>query len=332
VLDAHSGEVLAMASAPSFDPNAFMPFLPAERWTGLTGDPVKPLLNRAAAAVYAPGSVFKPIVALAALDSGRATPGTRLDCPGYFGLGAYRLRCWNPAGHGTLALRKAIEQSCNSYFAALGLQCGYEAILACATNAGLGEKTGIELDREAPGLVPGPQWKRQRYHDGWRAGDTCNVSIGQGAVSVTALQMAVVTAALANGGLIHRPRLVRGFRPPGAPAFVLRPPEPARRAGWSAEALRTVREGMYDVVMADSGTGHRAAVPGLEMAGKTGTAEYGPKPEGRKHGWMLAFAPFVQPRYAAAMVLDDADSGGRAVAPRVRFLIGRIFAEREGRG
>jgi penicillin-binding protein 2 len=331
VLNPANGDVLALASRPTFDPNQFVPVLRADDWAALRGHPNRPLLNRAVAGVYAPGSVFKPVVSLAALEGGSATERTPFDCPGYYERGPFRLRCWLPVpGHGRIAMGKALEQSCNSYFAALGVQCGYGAVEEMARRVGLGRKTGIELDEEAPGLVPSPEWKRRRLHDDWRFGDTCNVSIGQGAVAVTPLQMALLAAAIANGGDLYRPRLVLGTRPPGAAEWLERPPERVAAMGWTAESLRVVRRGMYDVVMAPSGTGARARVPGVEMAGKTGTAEYGSKEAGRKHAWMIAYAPFDPPRYAIAMVLDDAESGGRSVAPRLRELVAALFGVAEG--
>lgn len=325
VLDPANGDVLAMASAPAFDLNQFVPVLAAARWDTLNADPDKPLVNRAAAEVYAPGSVFKPLVALAALESGRVTPANRYDCGGYFERSGFRMGCWNTQGHGTVDLRRGIEQSCNVYFASIGLACGYDAIEAMASRVGLGQKTGIALDREARGLVPGDAWKRRVLHDAWRFGDTCNVSIGQGALTVTPLQMAVLAATIANGGSLYRPRLVLGVHDRDGTPQTNVAPLLVRQMGWPPAALAAVRAGMHDVVMAPTGTGGRARVDGVAMAGKTGTAEFGEKGSGKKHGWMIVFAPFEQPRYAAAMVVDEAVSGGLTVGPRMHALMDGIF-------
>jgi len=331
VLDPRNGDVLALASSPAFDPNAFVPAVSAAEWERLTTDVRKPLLNRAVGGVYPPGSLMKPIVAAAALESGTATPATQFSCPGYFSIGSARLRCWNPNGHGELDLHGAIEQSCNSYFAALGLKTGCEAIARMARAAGLGRRTGVALEGEAEGLVPDAAWKRARYREGWRDGDTCNVSVGQGPISVTPLQMAVFVAAIANGGAIYRPRLVLGLRPAGAKEFTPLPPQKVGELGWSEPTLRAIRTAMRGVIESPAGTGGQAKVAGVEMAGKTGTAEYGPKSADTQHGWMMVFAPYDAPRYAAAMVLDDAVSGGKTVAPRIRLLMEGIFGvEREG--
>jgi penicillin-binding protein 2 len=326
ILDPSNGDVLALASSPTFNPNQFVPFLSAALWDEKNRDPAKPLLNRVTAEVYAPGSVFKPVTALAALRSGRCGPEFACDCPGYFALGAHTLKCWNIMGHGRINMRKAIEQSCNTYFATIGLQCGYDAIEDMAREVGLGRRTGIDLDREASGLVPDADWKRRAWRDAWRAGDTCNVSIGQGALTVTPLQMAVVAATLANGGNVFRPRLVLGLRDRSGAVITNYPPVVIRHLDVSAAALNNVRKGMFDVVMAEGGTGARARVPGVEMAGKTGTAEFGEKEDRTKHGWMLLFAPFDHPRYALAMVVDEAVSGGMTVAPRLHDLMRQLLA------
>ncbi|MEI6147502.1 MAG: penicillin-binding protein 2 [bacterium] len=325
VLDPSNGDVLALASSPTFNPNQFVPFLSAAMWDAQNKDPARPLVNRAVAEVYPPGSVFKPVTALAALNSGRCGPDYTHDCPGYFMIGAHPLKCWNPNGHGRVNMRKALEQSCNAYFAAVGLQCGYEAIEEMARQVGLGKKTGIDIDNEAAGLVPGQAWKKKMWKDDWRPGDTCNVSIGQGALTVTPIQMAVVAAALANGGTVYRPRLVLGLRDRGGHFTTNYSPVAVRTLAVSPSMMTTVREGMHDVVMAPTGTGARARIAGVELAGKTGTAEFGAKEERRKHGWMLLFGPFDQPRYAVAMVVDEAVSGGSTVAPRLHDMMDALF-------
>lgn len=317
ILDPSNGDVLALASSPTFDPNVFSPGVARATWRGLVADKSQPLVNRAVAEMYPPGSTFKMIVVLAAVSSGRAGPETVFDCPGYFALGSTRFRCWRPGGHGQIAMVEALEQSCNSYFCQLGLRCGHERIVEMAGAMGLGRRTGIELASEVDGILPGDRWKRERFRDAWRPGDTCNLSIGQGFLAATPLQMAVGTAAIGNGGRVYRPRLVlRGDSPAGETVNVLK---------CSAEALRTARQGMYEVVNAPRGTGKRARVDGLAMAAKTGTAEFGPRDRRRKHTWMLAFAPFEHPRVALAMVVEEGESGGLTVAPRVRRIMAGIF-------
>ena len=321
-LDPASGAVLAMASRPGFDPNAFVPSIPADEWSRLAQDPATPLLNRAAAGAYAPGSTFKPIVALAAWQAGRAQAETTHTCPGHFTIGGARFRCWDTLGHGPVDMPHAIRYSCNVYFFHIGLATGPDLIAAAARAAGLGRRTGIDLDHEAAGLVPDPAWKRRAWRDAWRDGDTCNLSIGQGPISATPLQMAVLAAAIANGGRRVTPHLLTAVRAPGEDDFTPHPAPAPEPVGWPAAALRCLAAGMRDVVMADDGTGRRMRVAGFELAGKTGTAEYGRKEEGRKRGWMIAFGPVERPRLAVAMVVEDAVSGGTTVAPRLQ----RFFA------
>lgn len=330
VLDPSNGDILALCSAPDFDPNEFSPSISQQKYEALTrGD--KPLLNRAIAEVYPPGSIFKPIVAIAAMENKKATAQTSYNCPGYFALGRTRFGCWQKSGHGWLGLRKAVEQSCNSYFCHLGLSAGNESIYHIAYAMGLGRKTNVELgirdvEEEASGLLPDEAWKRRVYKDAWRTGDTCNLSIGQGALNVTPIQMAVVAATIANGGKVYRPRII------------MRNGADERRGEGrsdgdlvcdmeiSAETLSIVRGGMRDVIQADTGTGKRAKIGACEMAGKTGTAQYGARGSGKQHTWMIVFAPVDNPRYALSMIIEDGLSGGQTVAPLVKQLMEGVLA------
>jgi len=310
ILDPRSGDVLALASAPQFDVASLDSYA---SWQRVVSDPARPLLNRAIAGRYPPGSIFKPLVAITGLESGRITPTTTLNCPGFYQVGNRRIHCWNKRGHGPLQLRKALEQSCNPFFSELGIRCEYKRLFHMADAVGFGHRMGIELDGESPGLLPSNEWKLRVKKDAWRAGDTCNVSIGQGALLVTPLQMAVFAAALANGGYVYRPRLVNEGLPRG---------DLVNRMSWSPQNLSVVRGGMLDVVQAETGTGKRAAVEGVSMGGKTGTAQYG---QDRQHAWMIVFAPYDAPRYAVAMVVENAISGGFTVAPRIRHLMQQIL-------
>ncbi len=336
VMDPDNGDVLAIVSHPGFDPNSFVPFLRSEDWKILSNDELTPLLNRAVAGAYAPGSTFKPVTAMAALESGKFSASTVYDCPGYFQLGRAVFRCWYHAGHGPLNLRQALEHSCNVYMFNMALATGPDYISNQAIALGLGRKTGIELDYESSGLVPNNAWKRRVFRDSWRDGDTCNLSIGQGALTVTPLQMAVVTAAFANGGRVWKPRLVVGERASGATTFERRQPVLENSMSWDPDHLKTVREGMRDVVMSPTGTGRAMGIPGVVMAGKTGTAEFGPAAARKRHAWMIAFAPYDRPKYAVVMVVDEGVSGGETVAPRMRRLMTGLFkdkaAELEARG
>jgi len=288
-------------------------------------DSRKPLLNRAVSGRYAPGSIFKPLVALAALESGSANAQTSFDCQGYYEIGRRRFSCYHGEIHGRLDIRRALELSCNVFFYQLGLQCGVDSIYHLALALGLGQKTGIDLDNETAGLLPGRAWKRIVRGEAWRAGDTCNLAIGQGALLVTPLQMAMVTATIANGGVVYQPRLVLSTRSRNSTEFQVVPPVRIRKMRWSPDHLALVKEGMRAVIQSPSGTGHLACLPDVSMAGKTGTAEYGRKGQGHCHGWMVLFAPYDQPRYAVAMVMDEAITGGASIGPRLRQLMQAIL-------
>lgn len=325
IVDPRNGDVLAMVSRPGFDPNVFIPFINTSNWNAISTNPEKPLVNRAIGEIYAPGSTFKPVTLMAALASGRINENTAFNCPGYFDLGRSTMRCWYHAGHGTIGPQQAVQFSCNVYCFHAGLASGHQPIHDLALKIGLGTRLGIELDGEARGNVPDEAWKRRAFRDGWRDGDTCNMAIGQGAVAATPLQMAMLTAAIANGGDIYRPRLVLGSRGPGEREFERKPPELIRRVGWNLNHLNLVRRGMRDVVMTENGTGRMARAPGLQMAGKTGTAQFESEGVMKRHAWMLAYAPFAEPRYALAMVVDEGVSGGETIAPRVKRIMSGLF-------
>ncbi len=319
ILDPRNGDVLAMASAPSFDPNMFDAGVSVEELRRMQRDSGRPFLNKAIAGRYPPGSMFKPVVAMSAIESG--TPSsTRYQCPGYYDLGSRQLKCWiwQHGGHGLLDMRKALEQSCNVYFCSLAVAIGYDQVYHTAAALGMGKPTGVDLGGENGGNLPTSSSVRFK-------GDVANLAIGQGALLTTPLQMAVAISAIANGGRVYRPRLVLGVRAYGETQYVVRSPQMVRDVGWSASELSAVRNGMIDVVQSPTGTGKRARVPSLRMAGKTGTAEYGVKEKGKKRVWMTAYAPAANPRYTVVMVVEDGLSGGRTIAPRIRVLMAGIF-------
>ncbi len=334
VLDPRDGAVLALASAPAFNPNDCVPRLSAAVYATLTNAPAKRGQNRAIAEAYAPGSTFKPITALAGLATAWM-PEDEYDCQGVYRLGNLRLHCWDRYGHGPVNVRMALEQSCNTFFCNLGTAVGSNAVITAARAFGLGRQTGIDLGGEVAGVVPDDAWKRRWYGLPWYPGDTCQMCIGQGMLLVTPLQMAVVAAALANGGTVHRPYL-------HVPAAGRRRPAPGRAIPYAKDAIALVRDGMRDVV--ESGTGQSILVRGetdaetgrrirhrlnVSCAGKTGTAEIGRGATKRKNTWIIAFAPFEKPTVALAMIVERGESGGKTVAPRVHNVLAAIFGETE---
>jgi len=315
VIDVRNGDIIAMASSPSFDPNYFVGG-GSDVIQKLIENEAHPLYNRAISGLYPPGSTFKPVVAMAAIDSGVASQSTSFECNGQFVLGNMKFACWRKRGHGSLDMAGALEQSCNVYFCNLGTICGPENIIKMARLFGFGKITGVDLPGEKEGLVPDKEWKRKVMKEGWRGGDTCNMSIGQGALLVTPLQMVLFTTAIATKGKVYVPRIVAE---PDSDRKLL------RQLSLSEKGWNVIREGMERVVNVTDGTGKRAALPGIKVAGKTGTAEYGPKDARRKYGWMIAYAPAGDPQYAAVVVIENAVSGGITAAPRMREIMARLF-------
>ena len=329
VIDPNNGDVLAMLSAPGFDANRFVPYITTADWNLLSKDTDNPLLNRAVAGVYPPGSIFKPLVGLAAAMANPESMHTVYDSPSVFRIGR---RVVHTIGHGEVDMREALKFSANVYFFKTALACGPGPILQQALAAGLGQKTGVEVDFEQSGIVPDKKWQ-QESRIGWSDGDTCNLAIGQGYLAVTPIQMAMVMATIANEGYLYRPRLVQAYREPGSDTYIPNSGQRTGKMNWSEAALATVRGGMHDVIMEKDGTGRHAAVEGLDFAGKTGTAEYGVKERGGKQTWMIAFAPFDNPQYAVAMLIEDGSSGGTTVGPRLKILMEGLYEKmkREGR-
>ena len=315
VLDPRTGEILAMASAPNYNPNAFVPFLRRDLYARYTEDPAKPLLNRAVAGGYAPGSTFKPITALTALSLGYPENAEYM-CEGFFELGEMRLRCARRWGHGELDIRHALMKSCNPFFCNLGMEVGTNALVNAAHAFGLGEKTGIDLSVDGAGVVPDGEWKMRTYGEPWYQGDLVQMSIGQGMLLVSPLQMALVAGALGTGYRVM-PRLKAGL------------PVNRRPLPFSAKHLDVVRDGMRLVVAgegAEHGGGWRGgdgvAVP---IAGKTGTAEVGRGINRRKNAWFIAYAPAVKPTLAVALVIENGEAGGSTAAPRVAAILRHVF-------
>lgn len=315
VIDPRTGDVLALASAPGFNPNDFVPVLRQDLYSRYADDPARPLLNRAAAGAYAPGSTFKPIVALAGLALGFPAD-QRYTCTGIFELGAMKLHCARRWGHGEIDLRHALMNSCNPYFCNMGLDIGTNAIITAARAFGLGSKTGIDLSVDMAGTVPDGQWKQTQLAERWFPGDLVQMSIGQGMLLVSPLQMALVAGALGTGYLVT-PHLKAGL------------PANSRPLPFAAKDLAVVREGMRMVVAGDGenrGTGWRGGdgVP-VAVSGKTGTAEIGRGATRRKNTWFIAYAPSEAPTVAIALLVENGEGGGVTAAPRVCNILKEVF-------
>lgn len=313
VMDPRTGEILAMASAPDFNLADFTPVITAEIYDSLRNDPALPLLNRAVNGVYAPGSTFKPITALAGLSVGWELE-SRYECEGAYGDGEYRLRCSRRWGHGELDLGEALKYSCNPFFCNLGFLAGTNAVIAMARNFGLGERTGVDLPVDRAGVVPDAEFKSRVYHSQWQNSDLALMSIGQGMLLATPLQMARVAGALATGYLV-KPHL---WSKAAQEKCALPVPE---------KDLEAVRNGMFLVVNSEDGSGAAGGEGvAVTVCGKTGTAEVGPRDKRRKNTWFIAYAPAEAPTVAVAMVIENGVSGGGTTAPKVARILRKIFA------
>lgn len=332
VLDPRTGEVLALASVPTFDPNVFTPGAPAAAVRALLTDPESPLLNRVVGARYAPGSTFKPVTLLAALEAGATGPQDTVTCTGSLKIGNWPrpFVCWNHSGHGRVNLIGAMEHSCDVWFYVKGLATGPENIARMAGEFGLGQATGFDLGGGA-GLVPTPAWKQQQLHEKWWDGDTAQMAIGQSFLLATPLQMAGLVAALGNGGTVWRPFVVRRVESPDGEVVREARPETRHRLTVQPGHLALVREAMRTAIESAAGTGHGAAVNGVSVGGKTGTAEVDVTEDGKtrriNRAWFIGFAPFEQPQTAVAVVFEDAVSGGHTAAPVAGQILAGIFGK-----
>jgi penicillin-binding protein 2 len=342
VLDVHNGDVLAMVSRPVFDPNVFARGIKTDEWRTLIEDPLHPLSNRAIQGQYPPGSTFKVIMATAALEKGLITPATRFSCSGSLPFGSHVFHCWKKGGHGSLDLQQAIAQSCDVYFYQVGQRLGINAIAEYARHFGLGDPLGIALDHEVGGVIPDPAWKKQLLNAPWFAGETLSVVIGQGYVTTTPLQMAVVAATIANGGTVYRPHVVKRVVDDENGTVREYEPEVINKIDLKPQTVQLVQAGMRDVVNSSLGTGKKAQLPGILVAGKTGTSQViaGTRGKGktlprqyRDHAWFIAFAPADAPEVAVACLLEHVgEGGGAAAAPVVRKVLADYFALTRGEG
>ncbi len=351
VLDVHTGEVLAMVSVPSFDPNQFATGLSRAAWKKLIDNPRFPLTNKVIAGQYSPGSTFKIVVAMAALASGELGPGFEAFCPGYLTLGNRRFHCWRKNGHGRLAMIDGLARSCDVYFYEVARRVGVDRIAAMARRFGFGEPLGLELPGERAGLVPTRDWKLATHGESWQKGETLIIGIGQGFLLSTPLQLAVMAARVANGGVAVRPTLVREIQRGGDRARAPREAFPSMAL--SPAHLAVVQAGMKRVTNHPRGTAFRARIeePELAMAGKTGSVQVRriskreretgvikneDKPwEERDHALFVGYAPVGAPRYAVAVVVEHGGGGSKAAAPVARDILREVQLRdpaRRGRG
>jgi len=342
-IDPANGEVLALLSRPSFDPNLFVDGIDPTNWDLLNTSPDKPLTNRAIRGVYPPGSTFKPYMALAALELGKRTPSQAISDPGFFNFGGHRFRDDKPGGHGSVDMYKSIVVSCDTYYYMLANDMGIDNISRFMRLFGFGQPTGIDIEGESTGVLPSQEWKQKRFKQKWYAGETISIGIGQGYNSYTPVQLANAMATLAADGVMHRPRVVKTIENARDGARITTRPKMEKTLPLKPENIAIIKEAMAGVNR--EGTGARSfAGAEYTSAGKTGTAqviaikqnekyvESRVKEYHRDHGLFIAFAPVEQPRIAVAVIAENAGFGAQSAAPITRmvmdyYLLGKVPAK-----
>ena len=334
VMKVQTGEIIAITSKPSFDPNKFAAGISPKNWRDLVTDEWHPLQNRSIHGQYPPGSTYKIVTAIAGLGEGVIKPDTSIFCPGHFKLGRGRYRCWKKSGHGFMNLHDALVQSCDVYFYTIGHRLGIDTIAKYAKRFGLGRSTRLGLSQEKKGLVPTTQWKLLNKKEPWQLGETISASIGQGFNLVTPIQQVIMMAAVANRGILLKPYLVKRIEGPEGQLRQEFFPEIIGQIGVDPDHLEQVRMALRDVVNGARGTGKKSRLKNIIVSGKTGTAqvvrmksnEELEKGEAipvkyRDHAWFVAFAPYEKPVLAVAIIVEHGGHGGATAGP----IAGKIF-------
>jgi penicillin-binding protein 2 len=330
VMDPRNGDVLAMVSTPAFEIDRFTGSIDRGAWLRVIQDPDHPLLNRTIQSQYPPGSVFKLVVAAAGLQEGTLVPGDRVQCAGEFHLGNWTFKDWKKEGHGSVDLMRGIRDSCDVFFYTAGLKIGAPAIVKYANAFGFGSATGIDLGAEKFGLIPHPRGSRKGAATVWHAGETVNISIGQGAVLVTPMQVARFMSAIANGGVLWKPRLVQRIERPDKGLVWADSGSVNGHVELSPMVWAFLRQSLWAVVN-DGGTGGAARIPGLDIAGKTGTAQTvanSKSSKGQDHAWFAAFGPVKDPEVVVVVIVERGGHGGEVAAPIARQIFNAIFFEK----
>jgi penicillin-binding protein 2 len=329
VMDPSTGEVLALASWPTINPNDFVPTISEEKFKKIESDPNIPMLPRAYRSAYPPGSTFKVFVGVAAFESHAISPKDEFDCTSALEVGNTVFRNWKKTDAGELNFRQALEQSCNTWFYQAGQRIGSRALVSWAKRLGLGERTGILLNGEAEGRIPTDEYMEETYHRRILGGDLANLSIGQGDILISPLQMAQAMGAIANGGILYQARIVRQVQTLNNEIVYMYSPRAKDVLKLGPVTLEEIRKGMIAVVSGGNGTGGAAELSNVKVAGKTGTAQWGPKKKERTAAWFVGFAPADAPKYAFAALYEGAPGevahGGTVAAPMIGELLRELL-------
>jgi penicillin-binding protein 2 len=327
-LDPKTGGVVVLASRPGFDPNKFTSGISKTDWEVIKEDKAHPLQNKAIQAGYPPGSTFKILMALAALETGAINEHTNFVCRGGFPFGNRVFKCWQAKGHGSISVRRAIVESCDVFFYNVGLKLGIDRIHKMADAIGLGKVTGIDLPAEQKGIIPSTEWKQKRFNEPWYEGETVSVSIGQGAVWLTPIQLAQLASFVANNGKNFQPQIVNRIISTTGQLVKSFPPIVNAEIKLKPDTLRIVKDGMRGVVNEPSGTAYSSRVANIAMSGKTGTAQAGSMDKGKNfgdHAWFIAYAPSDEPSLAMSVLVEFGGHGGSQSAPIAKAITENLF-------
>ncbi|MBC8431323.1 MAG: penicillin-binding protein 2 [Desulfobacterales bacterium] len=342
-MDPATGHILAMASSPSFDQNDFVSGMSHAKWSTLISNPFRPMENKAIQAEYPPASAYKIVTAMAGLEEGVIDETTSFHCPGYYKYGDRVFRCWEKKGHGNVNVVQALIVSCDVFFYQVGQKLGADRLAWYAKASGLGSTTGINLDQEAEGLIPTTAWKKERTGRAWQGGETLSVAIGQGYDLVTPIQMLVLTSAVANGGTIYKPLILKMINTAEGKIVVQAQSQVKGKLPAGSQTLELIKKGLWGVVNDSRGTAKAVRIKGIDVSGKTGTvqvvgrkddeeASETEKPDHLKaHAWFVAYAPSVDPQIAVAVIVEHGESGSKAAAPIAREMI-RTYLKKTGPG
>ena len=342
-VDPNTGEILAMASSPSFDQNDFVSGMTYDQWEALISNPDHPMENKAVQGEYPPASTYKIVTAIAGLEEGVIDENTTFYCPGYLAFGNRVYRCWKKGGHGKLAVIRALAESCDVFFYQVGQKVGVDRLAVYANFLGLGNRTGVALDHEADGLIPTASWKRKKTGIPWQPGENLSIAIGQGFNLVTPIQMVNLIAAVGKDGLRYRPLILKRIETARGEVVHKASPQELGHAEFSEQTVALVRRGLWETVNTVGGTAYRSRLKGVDMSGKTGTAQVvgrkddeADKDDGevadhlKDHAWFVAFAPSQNPQIAVAVIVEHGEHGSSTAAPIAKQMIKTYLDRRSG--
>jgi penicillin-binding protein 2 len=333
VMNPQNGYILALASSPSFNPNMFSKGISSKEWEEIINNPYRPLENKALQGQYPPGSIFKIVTSLACLEEGILSFETEFNCKGFYKLGRRNFRCWKREGHGITDLHKSLVESCDVYYYQAGRMLGIDKLADYSSFFGLGIPTGISLYEEKKGLVPTRNWKIKTFRQKWQEGETLTIAIGQGFLLTTPIQILNLIASVSNGGILYLPQVIKNIETPDGDIIKACSPQEIRRIPISKENIDFIKDALWGVVNEPHGTGWRAKISGIDVAGKTGTAQVIGIPQGerkkdedkpfkfRDHAWFCAFAPKDSPNIAVLILIEHGGHGGSVAAPIARDVI-----------